>query len=311
MNVDFSIFASTTVLSVYNADMNPLHYPDFPPPTTPRLGYSPYFNIKFQNNSTPASGYNTQEFIWHFGDYYSDTLSITVTGLEEVEHTYIMPGKYVVSLTLKQKTEDEYIATEESNPNIVREENPLIPLKPINVTKTQQVIELKEILPQARIHAVNRPTFGNTPLILEFSPEFCKPGSFPLERIDWNFGDGTPTKIITRQPFLTSDPNVIYNNFIPHDPLDVRNYNIKHTFLRKTPHATTFYPSLTCYSFNTNSFDTCSTTVGPVFGILSPEEPLTILKTRNTIHGNLYSILVPPPAPPPQTPSQTPTPTVI
>ena len=271
--VDFSIFAVTTVLSSYYADMiNPIHYPFFPPRTEPVYGYAPYLKVEFRNNSVPAPGYDTQEFIWHFGDYYSDVLSFTLTSTNTVEHIYRMPGKYTVSLTLKQTSSS--IA------------------KPINVTTSRQVIEVKENFPTARMHVVSRPVYGDDPLTLIFTPEFCVPGSFPLERIDWNFGDGSPIKTLTKYTTPTSDPEIIYNNIFNRDTSDVRNYYVQHTYHRPSFEREIFYPSLTCYSSNTYSFDTCSVTIGPVFG-KNVYEPFSILKSRNSVDGNLHKIKIP------------------
>jgi hypothetical protein len=265
MNVDFSIFAATTVPSAYYADMNPLHFPNFISLAEPITGYCPYLWVEFKNNSTPAPGYDTQEFIWNFGDYYSENITQSLTGLDYVEHIYRMPGKYTVSLTLKQTTS-----------------KPLI--KPINVTTTKfEVIVMKDIKPQARIHSIARPVHGESPLTLEFTPKHCIPGSFPLERIDWDFGDGSPIKSITRQTVFSADPLIFFTDTVNWDISDVRNYDVRHIYHRTTYDQEMFYPSLTCYSLNTDSFDTCSTTIGPIFGSTPQQTPTTsLLRVRNT-----------------------------
>jgi hypothetical protein len=267
-HVDFSIFTATSVISAYRADTNPLFYPLFPSRTGNLIsGNAPYFKVEFHNNSISASGYDSQEFIWHFGDYYAESTVIILSATTPVEHIYTMPGKYTVSLTLKQT----------SNNTLT---------KPINITTSKQIIELKELLPQARIHSVTQPVYGDSPLTLEFTPVHCIPGSFPLNRIDWDFGDGSPIKIITRQTIMSADPDIYFTDTVNWDVLDVRNYNVRHTYYRTSHENQIFYPSLTCYSSNTDLFDTCSTTIGPIFG--SPTDAsISLLKTRNTSYGNL------------------------
>jgi hypothetical protein len=145
-------------------------------------------------------------------------------------------------------------------------------------------IEVKELPPIAEISCVTSST-GTTPHTVTLSPTGCQPGSFPIDRIDWDFGDGTP--IITHTRYvLPTGTNILYNGKFASDPADVRNYNITHTYIRNSKTYPVFYPSLTCYSANTNTHDSCSTTIGP---ISLPDVPNTnLIKVRNTVRGNLY-----------------------
>jgi hypothetical protein len=293
-HVDFSIFAVTTVPSAYYADMNPIHFPNFLPITEPLTAYCPYTKIEFRNISVPVSGYYTTSYIWHFGDYYSETLTTIQSSIGFIEHIYQMPGSYTVSLNIKQ-TPNFYLLTEdgdyllfEDGAFIELDESYISPtIKPINITTTKvNLITLKENAPQARIHSVTQPVYGDSPLTLEFTPVHCIPGSFPLNRIDWDFGDSSPIKIITRQTIMSADPDIYFTDTVNCDVLDVRNYNVRHTYYRTSHENQIFYPSLTCYSSNTDLFDTCSTTIGPIFG--SPTDAsISLLKTRNTSYGNL------------------------
>jgi len=146
-------------------------------------------------------------------------------------------------------------------------------------------VEVKELPPVAEISCITTPT-GNTPHTVVLSPTGCQPGSFPIDRIDWDLGDGTP--IITHTRYAPpSGSNIIYNGKYSSDPEDARNYNIIHTYVRDSKTYPVFYPSLTCYSANTNTQDSCSTTVGP---ISLPDIPNTnLVKVRNTVRGNLYA----------------------
>lgn len=156
-----------------------------------------------------------------------------------------------------------------------------------NVFKT--VVTVKEIMPVAGMHSVSA-TIGLTPLTLQLTPRNCKSGSFPLDRIDWDFGDGSPVKTTSRY-IPVEDPDVVYTGYFGSDKNDVRNYDVIHTYNRTINSYPVFYPSLTCYSANTNSSDSCSITIGPI-DFKQPEEELHILKTRNTLKGNIYAFSV-------------------
>lgn len=152
------------------------------------------------------------------------------------------------------------------------------------VSKT--IVEVKEIPPVAQLTCITRPITGISPFTVQLSPSACEPGSFPIDRIDWDFGDGTPILTVTRFTPSTN-PELIFTNRYFEDPLDVRNFDIIHTYTRTANTYSVFYPSLTCYSANTGTYDACSTTVGP---ILLPQQPDTkLLKTRNTLKGVIYA----------------------
>lgn len=146
------------------------------------------------------------------------------------------------------------------------------------------IVQVKEIPPVAEIACLTNPT-GTSPHTVTLTPTGCKPGSFPIDRIDWDLGDGTP--IITHTRYAPpSGFNIEYNGKFPSDPEDVRNYNITHIYTRNSKTYPIFYPSLTCYSANTNTQDSCSTTVGPI--TLPDTIDTKLIKARNTVKGNFY-----------------------
>jgi PKD repeat protein len=157
------------------------------------------------------------------------------------------------------------------------------------VIKTN-VIEVKEIPPIAYINSITNPLTGYSPYNIQLSPRHCKCGSFPIDRIDWDFGDGSPIITVSRYTVLTG-ANFIYNEAFPLDSLDVRNYDVIHSYKRTRKNYPVFYPSLSCYSANTSTHDSCSMPVGPIiFPTIS--DKITLLKNRNTLKGNLYSVTV-------------------
>jgi hypothetical protein len=62
---------------------------------------------------------------------------------------------------------------------------------------------------------------------------------------------------------------------------------VQHTYNLTVNSYSVFYPSLTCYSANTSTSDSCCTTIGPILLQDSPDTQL--IKVRNTVKGNLYA----------------------
>jgi hypothetical protein len=152
----------------------------------------------------------------------------------------------------------------------------------------QFMVEVKEILPQARVHSMTRPAAGTSPLTVQLSPRATQCGSFPIDRIDWDFGDGSPIVTITRQGQYIG-PEFVFTNVFNLDLDDPRNYDLIHTYRRNSEQYAVFYPSITAYSANTGSPDACSTTIGPI-DLPTSIDDVKILKVKNTSQGTLYTI---------------------
>jgi hypothetical protein len=148
------------------------------------------------------------------------------------------------------------------------------------------IITVKELPPVASIVAVSS-VAGISPFTVQLSPRNCKPGSFPIDRIDWDFGDGSPIKTVTRYS-LPSESDVVNTGYFISDLNDVRNIDVLHTYYRNKDSYPVFYPSLTCYSANTNTTDSCCITIGPISFATIPTET-HLLKSRNTLKGNIYT----------------------
>ena len=147
-------------------------------------------------------------------------------------------------------------------------------------------VEVLEILPIAKLNTLLNPATGTSPFTLEITPSASLCGSFPYERIIWDFGDGSDIKIVTR--YSTPDTNFIYTSAYPNDINDPRNYNAIHTYTKTT--SSTFYPSITAYSMNTNQYSIANTVVGPILFSSISTSPLHIIKVRNSLNGNIYGI---------------------
>jgi len=347
-------------------------------------GFAPAVKVVFQSDvqGTIEPGVSAS-YIWNFGDYYNANNNEAVFECRDslVEHTYILPGKYNVSLTNTQSklaippatgnercngkydigwywantecersrvgtatTWDETmcfppatainirpkwwddegscfqkyckywnwqnLAIIGKNPVFWFQTRPLFrffkrwgfeandavcedELKTILEVTEQTalktaIVEVIEIKPTAVIYNISSPLTGVSPFAFTLSPKFCKTGSFPIDRIEWNAGDGSSIKTITRY----SEPNseyFIYNNTYFDDPQDPRNYDFIYTINRNRDMYPVFYPSLTCYSACTNSSDSCSIVIGPIE--LEPQSfDVEILKTKNTIEGEYYGV---------------------
>jgi hypothetical protein len=161
-------------------------------------------------------------------------------------------------------------------------------------TVTQQtitknyIVEVFELPPTASISCVTRPLTGTSPHKVRLSPKTTKAGSFPIDRIDWDFGDGSSIKVVTRQG-AAADLTLIKNNEFANDLLDPRNYDIDHTYNRTAEQYSIFYPSITAYSANTGTYDSCSIPIGPVL-LPKTDKQVSLLKAKNTLNGTLYAL---------------------
>lgn len=406
MIADFSVYSGVTVPSNYNWDKGePL---DGSIITTASAystqtyvsGYAPGLKVTFINQSIEEKNFNLTDYNWNFGDYYNDDNNIiALSCISFTEHTYIMPGKYTVTLTMTQGQykedeqpelinptdlicrgkggirwfwdalsatcitwisadcqyygglslqpvvtgydkwwEDElkcfqkycklwswaalkkgYIFSSPGvNPEAPVTDNPVtwketkynqnfekkwtyeanskpcvidivdVPVV-LKQTKTlEYVVEVIELPPSAGISCLTQSVTGHSPYTVKLSPSACIPGSFPIDRIDWNFGDGTPIKTISRYTPLTADPEVVKTNIFVNDPNDVRNYDVLHTYIVNKNTYPVFYPSLTCYSANTNTSDSCSTIVGPIL-LQTTTQDIQLIKSKNTLKGTVYA----------------------
>lgn len=349
--------------------------------TTYVSGYSPGVRVVFQNASIPASGYDNIAYNWNFGDYYNDTNNfVSLCCISMVDHVYIMPGTYRVTLSLKQtrtvsqgvnndllcrgkygirwfwddlnstdqnpitwdQTRDkarfqkqwinetqcfqkhckswswqdlesinpvvwsvtqtggelEKLWMYETNDTVctITDASFLDTTDAVEQTITTTEIVVKEKPPIAGMYSMTRPITGYTPYTVRLTPRTTQCGSFPIDRIDWDFGDGSPIKTITRFASPSGSDIVVNDNILdpipfPNDPSDVRNFDVLHTYVVNKNTYPVFYPSLTCYSACTNTSDSCCITIGPIS--LSAQPTKThLLKARNTLKGNIFTFNV-------------------
>jgi len=299
-------------------------------------GNAPNLTIGLSNLSIPDTLTSNDQifYIWDFGDYYNlSTNTYRTSSISEiVSHTYIMPGKYTVSLTIQENilstlsnviniSPDACFGKyciiwnwgnlQSNTPNFLTWKdassignytatygdskfvNNNCNTRTSSYYKTLYTqssivnsIIVNEILPIAKLNTVINPAIGTSPLTLQICPSASLCGSFPYDRIVWDYGDGSPIDIVTR--FITPNSNFVYTNAYPDDINDPRNYNAVHTYTKTV--SSTFYPSITAYTMNTNQLSIANTVVGPIsYGSINTS-PLHIMKVRNSINGNMYGI---------------------
>jgi hypothetical protein len=130
-------------------------------------------------------------------------------------------------------------------------------------------LEVKEIPPTAFLNVVHSKALNErtSPYKVTLTPRYIRCGSFPIEKILWDLGDGTPVIEKTRaNPNQTYDTviNFVHQNYFDSDFLDPRNFDLEYTYTRTPETGNCFYPSLTAFASSTGTIDCASAIVGPL-----------------------------------------------
>lgn len=386
MITNFSLLTAETVPSTYSWDKGiPLSGSNttiipIDITTVSITGTAPGVKVRFKNNSVTDSGFTNRQYFWDFGDYYNiSTNFLALTCPTDVEHTYIMPGEYTVTLYHIQSrirqdfdfsTNDTYCKGkydirwfwDNTIPLSITwdqtkctgqyskwwdnelacfakyckfwnwydlQSASLSGLNPVTwqetysvggtlpkrwsfepndtVCKTNQdatfidtvetniqtyittgVVKIIEIEPIANLYCLTQPITGYSPFTVQITPRGTIPGSYAIDKIVWDPGDGSSFKTVWRYK-LSNDSNFTYTGTFSADPSDPRNYDLIHTYKRNLNNYSVFYPSITAYSANTNKANSCSITLGPV-SLSSTSSQIHILKSKNTNTSNLYAL---------------------
>ena len=173
-------------------------------------------------------------------------------------------------------------------------------------TARKAFIKILEIPPTAYLR-VFQPEHRTSPLTVRLSPRDIISGSFPIEKIVWDLGDGSPLLVQRRWandydlPFYhvsalrrTSDGiekvtrlSLEERQLLNEDYSDPRNYDIIHTYVRSPETGFCFYPSLTAYASSTDTFDCASGVVGPIKYSDSANLDVKIFQTELTDNGKV------------------------
>lgn len=247
-------------------------------------GYAPNLTVYFVDSSE-AHTFPISSYHWNFGDpfnegsqditditsnYYTITnVNITNGDFSSpcwktdkqnhiAQHTYIMPGTYDVSLTVKANntsTESTYIRYSEE---IDTGKSFYIYVEEIPPTCNSSVYG--SLCSDILFTNVTSGIVSQSPLTAYFMVQNIIAGSFPICRIDWDFGDGDIQKI-TRSPLITSTSQglaIINASFYPDDLNDPRNMIVPHVFTNTTDSIQSFDINISAYACNTNTFTHCS-----------------------------------------------------
>lgn len=136
---------------------------------------------------------------------------------------------------------------------------------PISITKKEALLRVIEVPPVAYLSG-NQPlnlVDRKFPLTVRLTPRFTQSGSFPIEKIVWDLGDGSPLLTRRRWENNFSFP-FVHSGALSADFKDPRNFDVIHTYDKAERGQYTFYPSITAYSSSTGKADIAATVVGPI-----------------------------------------------
>jgi hypothetical protein len=146
-------------------------------------------------------------------------------------------------------------------------------------------IRVLENFPTAYLQVSSLNPTNTSPMAVRLSPKVIS-GSFPIQKIVWDLGDGSPLLTQVRGQTKLHDP-FVFSNLLSADYEDPRNYDIVHTYTRTVSSGATFYPSITAYSSNTNSSDCVAAMVGPIQLPFTNGTEITLLQNELTEHGKI------------------------
>lgn len=156
----------------------------------------------------------------------------------------------------------------------------------------ENLVRVVEIPPVAFLQVGQDPNFNArvSPHTVTLSPKYVRCGSFPIEKIDWDFGDGSP--IVSQKRWgINTDPMFKENLEYEVDWKDPRNFDVVRDYTRTPKSGPTFYPSLTCYASSTHSSDCAAGLVGPLKlagdTAITKKVEVTILQNELTDYGKV------------------------
>jgi hypothetical protein len=260
----------------YDSNNTPFHFVS---------GYAPHLTVYFKDSSE-AHTFPISSYHWNFGDIYNEgpeditninsnyytITNVSITGGSFVapcwrtnkqghiaQHTYTMPGTYLVSLEVRANE----TSTSDICSRFISEVDGVSPLYYVYVDEIPPTcnspIKASEY-PLAGYTNAPSGIVGGLSLTAFFTASSIIPGSFPIDRIDWDFGDGT-TQSITRYPVLsTTDQglNVVNISAYTYDMNDPRNIAVPHAYNNTTGITQLYNIGITAYACNTNTSISCS-----------------------------------------------------
>lgn len=282
---NFWAISAQTVPSTYREETSAVDARDLLIPASTAgayiSGYAPNLTVWFQDSSE-AHTFPISSYHWDFGDFYDEatnTATITttahtgvfdigcwrMTGFSAdkpgilvnnqeghiVKHTYTMPGTYDVTLCAQAsntQTQDCCARFIDQQFYIYVEE---IPPACCFVMKTD-----------ATQWTTAPYISGDSPMTLYTLASCVTAGSFPICKIDYDWGDGSPVESVSRVSALTGTSlgtpitSTMQNS---DDMKDPRFFIVPHHYTYTEPAPTTSYTiGMTAYACNTNTAAVCT-----------------------------------------------------
>tara|TARA_R110000765_G_scaffold168497_1_gene273541 strand:+ start:7751 stop:12004 length:4254 start_codon:yes stop_codon:yes gene_type:complete len=223
-------------------------------------GYAPYLQVSVSGILTSRS-LPISAAVWDFGDAYVNSITndeVTlydpaITGWPEWSgsdpyettgrHTYVMPGFY--NITLRSVSSADQIDHVSNCTGLEK----------------SMYVYVEEIDPIAGVSA--NVVSGSSPLTVDFTlSPYTTAGSFPICRIDWDFGDDTEILTLSR---YNSSAYTAYESNAAYEASDPRNVIVSHEYNRTLTTISSIYvASVSVYACNTNTVATTSMEIGPI-----------------------------------------------
>lgn len=161
---------------------------------------------------------------------------------------------------------------------------PMLSSRTITKTKTATV-RVIEIPPTAYL-TVEQSEERYSPLTVRISARNTISGSFPIDKIVWDLGDGSP--LLTQRRWAnTLESPFVYSGELQQDYQDPRNYDIIYTYTKTLSSGFTFYPSITAYAANTGTSDSAAAVVGPIRLAPPINKKINLLQNELTDYGKV------------------------
>jgi len=180
-----------------------------------------------------------------------------------------MGGNYEVTWSMT-KTDREYVKKwKYESPENCSNNGFTLTTSTTSVPIAKGVITILEVSPKALLNTAAISLTGIAPYTVEISAHNTQSGSFPIERIDWDFYNDGNIKTVSR--YETPD-TTFFTKITALSGGDPRNYAARIEF----KDLGVFYPSITAYSSSTGTSDACCAMVGPI--VPAPYDTDTVLK---------------------------------
>jgi len=299
-NVDFTVISAETIPHDFTDDQLLSSYTklsaiwNYDPPWSEYgliSGYAPYVSVSTVGAAT-ARSLPFSALTWDWSDPYDiatnkdrtfydyptagwpswNNIAYTITG----EHIFTMPGFY--NITLAPIVSSPFADYQSNCSGLVKSMH----------------VYVEEILPMVSIHSDKYG--GRSPQTITFCATAIIPGSFPICRIDWDFGDNSPILSISR--LMSAEYSNYFNASTYADLSDPRNIFVTHVYNNNQSGPRTFsfelddidssnkdgiyFPSVSAFACNTNSVATGKL---PTYnGAIGPFCQMSLSATEGNIH---------------------------